>query len=153
MPPCQYRIVGSPCPPASPSQSRHCVVVHIRTGVEWYISPSSSGNLTDHILRCLWWVGVWLFMEGPVVPAPLASLVGSNKHNHKGACSHCCGSCGPNWAGQRVCCYCDNMAVVFAVNTGSARDPQLMRLLHSGPILFLCRIQCLGVSVPHTRGL
>ena len=27
------------------------------------------------------------------------------------------------WRGTRVCCYCDNIAVVFALNKGSARDP------------------------------
>ena len=36
---------------------------------------------------------------------------------------------GPHWAGQRICCLCDNAAVVAAVNKGSARDPALAHLL------------------------
>ena len=36
---------------------------------------------------------------------------------------------GPYWAGQRVCCLCDNAAVVAAVNKGSAKDPALSHLL------------------------
>ena len=36
---------------------------------------------------------------------------------------------GPHWAGQRVCCLCDNAAVVAAVNKGAARDPSLSHLL------------------------
>lgn len=37
---------------------------------------------------------------------------------------------GPLWAGSKVRCLCDNMAVVYAVNKGAAKDPHLMRLLH-----------------------
>ena len=36
---------------------------------------------------------------------------------------------GSNWAGERVCRFSDNMAVVYAINKGSAKDPQLSRLL------------------------
>ena len=36
---------------------------------------------------------------------------------------------GSNWAGERVCCFSDNMAVVYAINKGAAKDPQLSRLL------------------------
>ena len=36
---------------------------------------------------------------------------------------------GPQRAGTKVCCWCDNSAVVWAINKGSARDPKLMRLL------------------------
>ena len=36
---------------------------------------------------------------------------------------------GPQWAGRRVCCLCDNTAVVAAVNRGAAKDPTLSHLL------------------------
>ena len=36
---------------------------------------------------------------------------------------------GPYWAGQRICCLCDNAAVVAAVNKGAAKDPALSHLL------------------------
>ena len=35
----------------------------------------------------------------------------------------------PWWRGQKILRHCDNIAVVFAVNRGSARDPKLMKLL------------------------
>ncbi len=41
-----------------------------------------------------------------------------------------------SWAGQRVCCYSDNSAVVYAINKGTARDPELMRLLRT--LFFFC---------------
>ena len=34
------------------------------------------------------------------------------------------------------CCYCDNSGVVFAVNKGATRDPQLMRLMCA--LYFFC---------------
>ena len=37
---------------------------------------------------------------------------------------------GPSWSGQRIRCKSDNSAVVTVVNTGSARDPLLMHMLH-----------------------
>ena len=43
---------------------------------------------------------------------------------------------GPMWAGSKVCCKCDNMAVVLAINKGCAKDPQLMRLLRI--VVFWC---------------
>ena len=36
---------------------------------------------------------------------------------------------GPQWRSKKVRCQCDNMAVVFAINKKSARDPALSRLL------------------------
>ena len=41
-------------------------------------------------------------------------------------------------AGTKVCCWCDNSAVVWAVNKGSARDPKLMSLLRS--LCFFCAV-------------
>ena len=46
---------------------------------------------------------------------------------------------GPQWAGTKVCCWCDNSAVVWAINKGSARDPKLMRLLRC-LCFFLCSV-------------
>ena len=36
---------------------------------------------------------------------------------------------GPHWVGRHICCLCDNMAVVAAVNKGAARHPNLSHLL------------------------
>ena len=36
---------------------------------------------------------------------------------------------GPYWSGKRVCCLCDNAAVVASVNKGAAKDPGLSHLL------------------------
>ena len=57
---------------------------------------------------------------------------------------------GHTWKGSRVCCYCDNIAVVFALNKGSARDPQLMRLLRA--LFFFCAIQDISLSAGHIAG-
>ncbi len=57
---------------------------------------------------------------------------------------------GTYWAGQRICCLCDNMAVVFAVNKGSAKDPQLMRLLRT--LFFICARFTITVSAGHIAG-
>ena len=58
---------------------------------------------------------------------------------------------GPHWKGRRVCCYCDNIAVVFALNKGSARDPQLMRLLRA--LFFFCAVHELALSARHIMGI
>ncbi len=54
------------------------------------------------------------------------------------------------WRGRRICCYCDNMAVVYALNKGSARDPQLMRLLRS--LCFFCAAHSIAISARHIAG-
>ena len=58
---------------------------------------------------------------------------------------------GPKWEGQKVVCFCDNMAVVFAVNKGSARDPRLMRLLHI--TAFFCGAYKVTLSARHVPGV
>ena len=58
---------------------------------------------------------------------------------------------GLDWAGQRVCCMCDNMAVVFAINKGSARDPHLMRLLRT--LFFFCAHYECSISARHIAGV
>ena len=58
---------------------------------------------------------------------------------------------GHHWAGQRICCLCDNMAVVFAINKGSARDPQLMRLLRI--LFFFCAHYRTTITARHIAGV
>ena len=53
--------------------------------------------------------------------------------------------------GQRVCCYCDNLAVVYAINKGTAKDPQLMRLLHT--LFFFCAVYRVSISARHIAGV
>ena len=57
---------------------------------------------------------------------------------------------GAGWAGQRICCYSDNMAVVYAINKGSARDPQLMRLLRA--LFFLSATFNVAITARHIPG-
>ena len=57
---------------------------------------------------------------------------------------------GHRWAGLRIRCLCDNMAVVFAVNKSSARDPQLMHLLRT--LFFLCAHFRITISACHIAG-
>ena len=58
---------------------------------------------------------------------------------------------GPQWAGAKVCCRCDNSAVVWAVNKGSARDPKLMRLLRI--LCFFCAVYKISLSARHLPGV
>ena len=55
------------------------------------------------------------------------------------------------WRGRRICCYCDNVAVVFALNKGSARDPQLMCLLRA--LFFFSAVQGISLSARHIAGV
>ena len=57
---------------------------------------------------------------------------------------------GAGWAGQRICCYSDNMAVVYAINRGSAKDPQLMRLLRA--LFFLSATFNVTITARHIPG-
>ena len=58
---------------------------------------------------------------------------------------------GPQWAGTKVCCWCDNSAVVWAINKGSARDPKLMRLLRT--LCFFCAVYKVILTVCHLPGV
>ena len=55
------------------------------------------------------------------------------------------------WAGQRICCYSDNMAVVYTINKESARDPQLMRLLRA--LFFLSATFNVTITARHIPGV
>ena len=76
-----------------------------------------------------------------------------HSHSSEGAGANCCssGSMGSLVEGTRICCYCNNIAVVFALNNGSARDPQLMRLLRS--LFFFCAGYGVSVSARHVAGV
>ena len=58
---------------------------------------------------------------------------------------------GIHWSGSRVCCLCDNAAVVAAVNKGSARNPALVRLLRI--LAFLCAVLNITVMAQHLPGV
>ena len=58
---------------------------------------------------------------------------------------------GPQWAGTNVCCWCDNSAVVWAINKGSARDPKLMSLLCS--LCFFCAVYKVILTARHLPGI
>ena len=47
------------------------------------------------------------------------------------------------WKGKKILCLCDNMAVVYAINKGSARDPKLMKLLRV--LAFLCAVHSIDL--------
>jgi hypothetical protein len=55
---------------------------------------------------------------------------------------------GPCGQGKRsVGCHCDNMAVVYAVNKGAARNPHLTRLLCV--LGFLCGVHSITLTAQH----
>ena len=58
---------------------------------------------------------------------------------------------GPLWAGKKIGCRCDNMAVVYAVNKGAARNPQLTRLLRV--LGFLCGVHSISLTAQHIAGV
>ena len=58
---------------------------------------------------------------------------------------------GPQWAGEKVCALCDNMAVVCAVNKKSARDPALSTLLRI--LCILCAIYNVSLVARHLPGV
>ena len=58
---------------------------------------------------------------------------------------------GPHWAGQRICCLCDNMAVVAAINKGAARDPMLAHLLRL--LAFSTAVLDIHVAACHLPGV
>ena len=55
------------------------------------------------------------------------------------------------WAGQRICCLCDNMAVVAAINKGAARDPVLAHLLRL--LAFSTAVLDIHVAACHLPGV
>ena len=57
---------------------------------------------------------------------------------------------GHHWGGLRIRAQCDNMAVVFAINTGRARDKLLMQLLRY--LYFYCAEYNITLSASHLRG-
>ena len=58
---------------------------------------------------------------------------------------------GSQWAGERIRCYSDNAAVVFAINRGTARDQQLMRILRS--LFFFCATFDITLAAQHLPGV
>ena len=54
---------------------------------------------------------------------------------------------GHSLVGRHICCYCDNIAVVFTLNKGSAKDPQLMGLLRA--LIFFCAVWGISLSAQH----
>ena len=129
------------------------MVAHIPAVVEWHFSPASSSTYPLHLFRCLrsWGCGAregssWFRISWPVAwahthiaPKELVPIVVA------------IALWGHKWRGNKICCYCDNAAVVFAVNKGSARDPQLMRLLRS--LFFLCATYDISISARHIAGV
>ena len=58
---------------------------------------------------------------------------------------------GVHWAGKRICCLCDNTAVVAAVNKGAARDPMLAHLLRI--LAFATAVLDIQVTACHLPGV
>lgn len=57
---------------------------------------------------------------------------------------------GRRWSGSPVCCHCDNMAVVAAINAGRARYPPVNRLLRC--LFFFTAHYKLSLSAVHIPG-
>lgn len=58
---------------------------------------------------------------------------------------------GSQWAVSKVCVLCDNMAVVYAINKKSAREPGLSRLLHS--LCLFCAVYEITLVACHIPGV
>ena len=57
---------------------------------------------------------------------------------------------GPYWQGKVILCFCDNMAVVAAINAGRAKFPPINRLLRC--LFFLTAYFHCSVSAAHIQG-
>lgn len=57
---------------------------------------------------------------------------------------------GKQWAGKRVQCYCDNMAVVEVLNNGYSRDKDMMHLLRS--LFFITEYNSIVLQAIHIAG-
>ena len=58
---------------------------------------------------------------------------------------------GPQWGSSKICAHCDNMAVVYAVNKKSARDPAISSLLRL--LCLLCAIYDITLVARHLPGI
>ena len=58
---------------------------------------------------------------------------------------------GPLWKGKQIQCLCDNIAVVYAVNKGSAHDPKLVRLLRILALLYA--VHSISLRAEHLPGV
>ena len=58
---------------------------------------------------------------------------------------------GPYWAGKRVRCLCDNMAVAATVNKKTAKDPLLARLLRI--LALVSALLDISISAQHLPGI
>ena len=127
------------------------MVVHIPTVMEWSLHSPSSRAIPIHLVRRIRFMGLWSNMEWPLVSDPWLPSWHSTAIAPKELVPivFAITIWGSGWAGQRICCLCDNMAVVFAVNKGSARDPQIMRLLRTP---FFCAHYNCTVSACHIAG-
>ena len=58
---------------------------------------------------------------------------------------------GPQGVGSKVCAQCDNMAVVYAINKKSGRDPTLANLLRL--LALLCAVYDITLGARHLPGI
>ena len=130
------------------------MVVYLPAILQWNLTPSGGRTVPNDLLRCFRVLGMWCQLEQPMVPDTLAGRVDGNAHIPKGTVPHsdCNGCVGPKLGGgQCVCCYCDNIAVVYAINKGTARDPQMMRLIHT--LFFFCATYRVTISARYIPGV
>ena len=130
------------------------MVAHLPAILEWGFTPTSSRTITVHMVRCVRLMGMQSNVERLLVPDPMAiHMVFYTYITPKELVPIVAAVAiwGLDWAGQRVCCMCDNMAVVFTINKGSARDPHLMRLLRT-LFSFCAHYEC-SISARHIAGV
>ena len=101
-------------------QTRNGISIMPPTGAPFFLTSDASGSWgCGAVHKNLWfqleWPESWLPLH--IAPKELVLIVIAVT------------LWGPQWAGRRVCCLCDNTAVVAAVNKGAARDPALSHLL------------------------
>ena len=103
------------------------------------------------VVRCIGFMGVWSRVWSRVVPDPVAEVGAVSvvrDHRQGAAPNH--GSHGQRWQGPTIRTWCDNVAVVAIVNSGTSKNPEAMHLRRC--LVFLeARWQCQVVGA-HVSG-
>ena len=125
------------------------MVAYFRAGLERSQPDAIPPAFSAYDIGRIGIMGLWSGVPQSVVPGRVAAKLGTGANCAQGAGSNCngSGSAGP----PKVCCLCDNAAVVAAVNKGSARDPALMRLIRL--LTLLCTILNITVTARHLPGV
>ena len=102
-------------------------------------------------LRCVGEVRLWGHIQQPMDAAPMAPRPVSIAPKELVPIVLAVAMWGPQWGSSKICGHCDNMAVVYAVNKKSARDPAISSLLRL--LCLLCAIYDITLVARHLPGI